>query len=95
MRRTLNTIVAWAVSAFAVAAQEVVYRSTLAEQSVETADLLMVLEPVDEDVRFAIMLHNKQTGLERQYEFDGEGASDPGGEKQPASGAHGCESQSD
>lgn len=77
MRRTLLTIFAWAVSSFAVAAQEVVYRSNLAEQSVETADLLIVLEPVDEDVRFAITLHNKQTGLERQYEFDGEGASDP------------------
>jgi hypothetical protein len=73
----LLSIVAWAVSAFAVAAQEVVYRSTLAEQSAETGDLLIVLEPVDEDVRFAITLHNNQTGLERQHVFDGEGASDP------------------
>ncbi|MEZ5887215.1 MAG: hypothetical protein R3D56_10085 [Paracoccaceae bacterium] len=77
MRTMLLSMVAWAVSALACAAQEVVYRSTLAEQSVETRDLLIVLEPVDEDVRFSITLHNTQTGFERQHEFDGEGASDP------------------
>jgi len=77
MRALLLTIVACAVSAISVAAQEVVYRSTLTEQSVETGDLLILLDPVDEDVRFVITMRNTQTGFERQHEFDGEGASDP------------------
>lgn len=77
MRALLLSMVAYAVCALAVAAEKVVYRSTLAQQSVETADLLITLFPLDEDVRFAIMLRNTQTGFERQHEFDGEGASDP------------------
>ena len=77
MRALLLSMVAYAVWAFAVVAQDVVYRSTLAQQSVETADLLITLSPLDEDVRFAITLRNTQTGFERQHEFDGEGASDP------------------
>ena len=40
MKTLLLTIVACAVSVSAAAAQEVVYRSTLTEQSVETRDLL-------------------------------------------------------
>lgn len=78
MKTLLLSIVACAVSVSAAAAQEVVYRSTLTEQSVETRDLLILLEPVDEDVRFAITLRNTRTGFERRHEFDGEGASDPG-----------------
>lgn len=77
MRTLLLAIIACAVSARSVPAQEVVYRSTLSEESVETGDLLILLDPVDEDVRFAITLRNKQTGFERRHEFDGEGASDP------------------
>ena len=77
MRTLLPTFVACAVSAISAAAQEVAYRSTLTERSVETGDLLIVLDPVDEDVRFAITLRNTQTGFERKHEFDGEGASDP------------------
>lgn len=77
MRALLLPMVAYAVCALAVAAEEVVYRSTLAQQSVETADLLITLFPLDEDVRFAVMLRNTQTGFEHQHEFDGEGASDP------------------
>ena len=77
MRTLFLTFIAFSVSASSVAAQEVVYRSTLSEETVETSDLLIVLDPVDEDVRFAITLRNKETGFERRLEFEGQGVSDP------------------
>ena len=58
-------------------AQEVVYRNTLLEQSVESKDLLIMLNPVDQDVRFAITLGDTKTGLRRRHEFDGQGDNDP------------------
>ena len=44
---------------------------------VETVERLIVLHPVDDDVRFSITLRDKVSGAEKRYEFDGEGASDP------------------
>jgi len=44
---------------------------------VETSDLLIVLAPADEDVRFSITLRDKTTGVERRHETDGEGGNDP------------------
>lgn len=58
-------------------AQEVIYRNTLDEQSVETDDLFIGLDSVDDDVRFSITLTNTETGFTRRHEFDGQGASDP------------------
>lgn len=47
------------------------------EYAVETRDLAIQLESVDDDVRFAVTLRNKETGVVKRHEFDGEGASDP------------------
>jgi hypothetical protein len=47
------------------------------EDSVETRQLLIKLESVDDDVRFSVTLESRETGLKRRYEFDGQGASDP------------------
>lgn len=58
-------------------AQEVIYRNTLDEQSVETDDLFIGLDSVDDDVRFSVRLTNTKTGFTRRHEFDGQGASDP------------------
>lgn len=77
MRVLLITVMALSVSASIAVAEEVVFRTTLSEESVETGDLHIMMEPVDADVRFAITLRNTQTGFERRHEFDGQGASDP------------------
>lgn len=53
------------------------FQTLYGEQSVETQNLSIWLITVDEDVRFAVTLRNKETGFERRYEFDGQGASDP------------------
>lgn len=53
-----------------MSAQEVIYRNTLSEQSIETRRLSIRLGSVDDDVRFAITLTNKETGLRRYHEFD-------------------------
>lgn len=58
-------------------AQEVTYRNTLSEQSVETRDLLIGLEPMNDDVRFLVTLTDKETGFVRRHEFQGQGANDP------------------
>lgn len=47
------------------------------EDSVETRQLFIKLESVDDDVRFSVTLENRETGLKRRHEFDGQGASDP------------------
>ncbi len=47
------------------------------EDSVETRQLFIRLESVDEDVRFSVTLYNRETRLRRRHEFDGQGASDP------------------
>lgn len=39
-------------------------------RSVETQTLLIVLASVDEDIRFSVMLQNKETGIRRYHEFD-------------------------
>ena len=57
-------------------AEEVIYRSSLSEQSVETGELSIRLDPVGDDVRFTVTLHDKATGLERRHAFEGEGAND-------------------
>lgn len=77
MRAPLFTLVACAAFSRLALAQEVIYRNTISEQSVETSDLLITLDSVDDDVRFSVTLEEKETGLQRRYEFDGQGASDP------------------
>lgn len=47
------------------------------EDSVETRQLFIKLESVDGDVRFSVTLENRETGITRRHEFDGQGASDP------------------
>ena len=58
-------------------AQDVVYSSTLADQSVDTREFSIQLSSAGDEVHFLITLHNKETGFERKYEFEGEGATDP------------------
>lgn len=60
-----------------VSAQELDHFQTLIDsQSIETRTLLVQLEFAGED-RFAVTLRNKETGLERRHEFEGQGANDP------------------
>lgn len=47
------------------------------EDSVETKQLSIKLESVDDDVRFSVTIENRETGKKRRHEFDGQGASDP------------------
>lgn len=47
------------------------------DDSVETRQLFIKLESVDDDARFSVTLENRETGLQRRHEFDGQGASDP------------------
>jgi hypothetical protein len=77
MLRLVIGLVASMSSIGSASAQEVIYRNTLSEQIVETRTLSIQLESVDEDVRFAVTLRNKETGVVERHEFDGEGASDP------------------
>ena len=77
MRGLLTTFIMCSVFDNSAVAQEVVYRNTLLEQSVESKDLLIMLNPVDQDVRFAITLGDTKTGLRRRREFDGQGDNDP------------------
>lgn len=61
----------------AASAEELNHFQTLyGEHSVETRTLLIRLDAVDEDVRFSVTLRDKETGLERLHEFDGEGSND-------------------
>lgn len=46
------------------------------ERSVDTQTLSIRLDMIDEDVRFSVTLHDKETGFERRHEFDGEGSND-------------------
>ncbi|MES2143764.1 MAG: hypothetical protein V4516_05270 [Pseudomonadota bacterium] len=77
MRAVLSTFIVCSVFDNSAVAQEVVYRNTLLEQTVESRDLLIMLDPVDEDVRFAITLGDTKTGFQRRHEFDGQGVNDP------------------
>ena len=67
----------WALSCEASAEGLGFYQTLYDERSVETRTLSIRLTTVDEDVRFAVILRNKETGAERLHEFDGQGASDP------------------
>ncbi len=51
--------------------------TSIDDKGVETLTLSIQLDSVDDDVRFAVSLRNKKTGLVRRHEFDGQGASDP------------------
>jgi len=77
MRTLFFTLVASAAFMGTSFAQEVTYRNTLDEQSVETRDLFIDLAPVGDEVHFSLTLRNKETGFERRHEFDGESATDP------------------
>lgn len=66
------------VCAASVSAQELSHFQTLFDKdSVETRTLMIRLDPVDDDVRFAVTLRDKETGLVIRHEFDGEGTNDP------------------
>ncbi|MDR0807782.1 MAG: hypothetical protein LBE86_01405 [Gemmobacter sp.] len=78
MRSQLFTTFAFAVCAASVSAQELSHFQTLFdEDSVETRTLMIQLDPVNDDVRFAVTLRDKETGTVRRHEFDGEGTNDP------------------
>lgn len=51
-------------------------RANYGDYTVETYGLRIELRPAQYDL-FSIALRDKQTGLERRYEFEGEGANDP------------------
>jgi hypothetical protein len=53
------------------------FQALYTEDSVETRRLFIKLGSVDDDVRFSVTLEDRETGLKRRYEFDGQGASDP------------------
>ncbi|QLQ17699.1 MAG: hypothetical protein HZT43_01695 [Exiguobacterium profundum] len=59
-------------------AQELgVFQTLYDERSVQTRDLTISVEPVDDDVSFSVTLINKENDFERMHEFDGQGANDP------------------
>ena len=76
MRVFFIALVASVAALDATLAEDVIYRSTLSEQSVETRDLSIRLDPVGDDVRFAVTLQNKATGVVKRHAFEGEGAND-------------------
>lgn len=45
--------------------------------SVETWELVIEVHSTKDDVHFSIVLRDKESGLERRYEFEGEGSTDP------------------
>lgn len=64
--------------AASVSAQELSHFQTiLDENAVETQTLMIRLDPVNDDVRFAVTLRDKETGTVRRHEFDGQGTNDP------------------
>lgn len=66
------------VYAASLSAQELSHFQTLFDQdSVETRTLMIRLDPVNDDVRFAVTLRDKETGLVIRHEFDGQGTNDP------------------
>jgi len=66
------------VCAASVSAQELGHFQTLLDKaSVETRTLMIRLDRVNDDVRFAVTLRDKETGLVIRHEFDGEGTNDP------------------
>lgn len=77
MRAPLCALAFYLLSSNTMSAQEVIYRNSLSEQSVETPELSISLRPVDDEVRFEVILINKETGVRARHEFDGEGANDP------------------
>ena len=65
------------VLSFDASAEELNHFQTLYDEwSVETRTLSIRLESLDEDVRFSVTLHDKETGLERRHEFDGQGSNE-------------------
>lgn len=78
MRSQLFTAFVVGFCAAPVSAQELSHFQTLFdEDSVETRTLMVRLDPVNDDVRFAVTLRDKETGLIIRHEFDGEGTNDP------------------
>lgn len=58
-------------------AEELNHFQTLYDEwSVETRTLSIRLGSLDEDVHFSVTLHDKETGLERRHEFDGQGSNE-------------------
>lgn len=78
MRSQLFIAFVGGVCAASVSAQELSHYQTLFDKdSVESRTLMIRLDPVNDDVRFAVTLRDKETGLVIRYEFDGEGTNDP------------------
>lgn len=66
------------VLAASVSAQELSHFQTIFdENTVETQSLMIRLDPVNDDVRFAVTLRDKENGTVRRHEFDGQGTNDP------------------
>lgn len=78
MRPQLLPAFVFGICAASVSAQELGHFQTLFdEDSVETRTLMIRLDPVNDDVRFAVTLRDKESGTVRRQEFDGEGTNDP------------------
>ena len=78
MRSQLFIAFVGGVCAASVSAQELGHFQTLLDKaSVETRTLMIRLDRVNDDVRFAVTLRDKETGLVIRHEFDGEGTNDP------------------
>ncbi|WP_374396356.1 hypothetical protein [Tabrizicola sp.] len=60
-----------------ISAEELGHFQTLYDlYSVSTRTLAIQLESVDEDVRFAVTLTDRETGFTRRHEFEGQGSND-------------------
>ena len=78
MRSKLFITFVGGVCAASVSAQELSHFQTLFDKdSVETRTLVIRLDPLNDDVRFAVTLRDKETGRVIRHEFDGEGTNDP------------------
>lgn len=66
------------VFATSVSSQELSnFKTIFDENAVETQSLMIRLDPVNDDVRFAVTLRDKENGAVRRHEFDGQGTNDP------------------
>lgn len=78
MRSQLAAAFTVAVGSSAVSAEELQPFQTLFDaHKVETREMTIEIHSSRDDLHFSIALHNNETGLEKKYEFEGEGSTDP------------------
>lgn len=78
MRSLFAAVFGIAISASFVSAEGLKHFQTLFDaHSVETPELVIEVHSAKDDVHFSVVLRDKESGLERKYEFEGEGSTDP------------------